>query len=178
MIQEETAVFGGGCFWCTEAMFNALKGVATVTSGYAGGTMDRPSYEDVSAGSTGHAEVVRVEFDPAVVSYETLLEVFFATHDPTTVNRQGADVGTQYRSVIFTTNDAQQRAAAGAVERLAAGAFAGRKIVTEIAPLGRFFTAEEYHQKFYERNASQPYCRVVIGPKLEKLKKQFAHLLK
>ncbi len=176
--KRETAVFGGGCFWCTEAIFSALRGVETVTSGYAGGKMVDPGYDQVSMGTTGHAEVVQVEFDPEVVSYGTLLEVFFATHDPTTMNRQGADVGTQYRSAVFTTNDAQTQAAKAYVEKLEAGEYAGRKIVTEVAPLDRFYTAEEYHQKYFEKNAGNPYCSVVIVPKLEKLKKQFAHLLK
>lgn len=173
----QTAIFGGGCFWCTEAIFSALRGVSSVTSGYAGGKMVNPDYEKVSMGTSGHAEVVQVEFDPAAVSYETLLEVFFATHDPTTMNRQGADVGTQYRSVVLTVDGAQQQAATAYVAKLQE-TFGSKKIVTEVSPLDRFYTAEEYHQKYYERNADNPYCSVVIGPKLEKLKKQFAHLLK
>lgn len=173
----ETAVFGGGCFWCTEAIFSALRGVEGVTSGYAGGAMQNPDYDHVSMGTTGHAEVVQVEFDPGVVSYDTLLEVFFATHDPTTMNRQGADVGPQYRSVILTMDEAQRQAATAYIAQLQQ-TYGDKKIVTEVSPLDRFYTAEEYHQKYYERNADNPYCTVVIGPKLEKLKKQFAHLLK
>lgn len=174
----QTAIFGGGCFWCTEAIFGSLRGVASVMPGYAGGKMARPDYEQVSSGETGHAEVVRVEFDPDAVSYDTLLEVFFATHDPTTPNRQGADVGTQYRSVIFTTDVAQQRAAEAHIKKLASSAYAGRKIVTDVQPLDRFYDAEEYHRKYFEKNPDQPYCQIVIGPKLKKLKKQFAPLLK
>ncbi|TAK05221.1 peptide-methionine (S)-S-oxide reductase [Patescibacteria group bacterium] len=174
-----TAVFGGGCFWCTEAIFNELRGVTSVISGYAGGKKDDPTYDQVSMGNTGHAEVVQVAFDPAVISYDTLLEVFFATHDPTTMNRQGGDVGTQYRSVIFTTNDAQAAAARAYIAKLEAGEHAGKNIVTEILPLVRFSTAEEYHQKYFEKNAdSNPYCSVVIVPKLKKLREKFAPLLK
>lgn len=175
----EKAVFGGGCFWCTEAIFNELRGVTNVVSGYAGGKMDDPRYDQVSMGNTGHAEVVQVEFDPAAVSYETLLEVFFATHDPTTLNRQGGDVGTQYRSVVFTMSDAQAAAARAYVQKLEAGEYAGKRIVTEVLPLDRFYEAEEYHQKYFARNAdSNPYCSVVIVPKLKKLREKFAHLLK
>lgn len=175
----EKAVFGGGCFWCTEAIFNELRGVTNVVSGYAGGKMDDPSYDQVSMGTTGHAEVVQVEFDPAAVSYETLLEVFFATHDPTTLNRQGGDVGTQYRSVVFTTSDAQAAAARAYIQKLEAGEYVGKKVVTEVLPLDRFYEAEEYHQKYFERNAdSNPYCSVVIVPKLKKLREKFAPLLK
>ena len=175
----ETAVFGGGCFWCTEAIFNELRGVTSVVSGYAGGKMENPDYDHVSMGTTGHAEVVQVEFDPAAVSFETLLEVFFATHDPTTMNRQGADVGTQYRSVVYTMSDAQAAAARAYIQKLEAGEYAGKKIVTEVHPLDRFYTAEDYHQKYFEKNAdSNPYCSVVIVPKLKKLREKFAPLLK
>ncbi len=174
----ETAIFGGGCFWCTEAIFGELRGVASVKPGYAGGKLQDPSYEQVGAGDTGHAEVVRVEFDPSVISYETLLEVFFATHDPTTTNRQGPDVGSQYRSLILTTSEAQAAAARGFVTKLEAGEYAGKKIVTEVLPLVHFYTAEEHHQKYFEKNPDQPYCQVVIGPKLEKLREKFGALLK
>lgn len=175
-----TAVFGGGCFWCTEAIFKELRGVRAVMPGYAGGAMDRPTYEDVSGGGTGHAEVILVEFDPAVVSYRDLLEVFFSTHDPTTLNRQGNDVGTQYRSVILYGDDAQKREAEAVMADLKAeGAYGGRAIVTELAPLERFFPAEGYHRDYYEKNRdSNPYCQVVIDPKLKRFREKFRALLK
>jgi peptide-methionine (S)-S-oxide reductase len=178
----EIAVFGGGCFWCTEAVFKMLNGVASVTPGYAGGSMDKPGYEDVSSGRTGHAEVVRIAFDPAQVAYETLLTVFFATHDPTTLNRQGSDIGTQYRSIILYTTDGQKAAAERFIADLNASAEKGRRVVTEVKPLGAppvggFFAAEEYHKDYYARNAAQPYCQVVINPKLKKVQEKFAALL-
>ena len=174
----QLATFGGGCFWCTEAVFEATKGVSAVVSGYAGGQTLRPTYEAVCTGQTGHAEVVQVTYDPAVVSYEQLLEVFFRTHDPTTLNRQGADVGTQYRSVVFFHDDAQRDVAERVKARLdASGAF-GRPIVTEISPLDVFYPAEAYHQDFYARNPQQGYCRAVIVPKMEKYRETFADLLK
>lgn len=165
----ERATFGGGCFWCVEAIFEKLDGVRSVTSGYCGGQPDNPSYEQVCQGTTGHAEVVQVEFDPKTISFEQLLEVFWIAHDPTTKNRQGADVGTQYRSVIFYHSPEQfalaerSKAVANAPDQ-----YNGR-IVTEIEPLKPFFEAEKYHQDYYRRNPNQPYCQVVIAPKLKKL---------
>lgn len=163
-----------------EAIFKELKGVRSVMPGYAGGDMDEPTYEDVSGGGTGHAEVIRVGFDPTVISYRDLLEVFFSTHDPTTLNRQGNDLGTQYRSVILYGDDAQKREAEAVMAELKAeGAYGGRAIVTELAPLGRFFPAEEYHRDYYEKNRdSNPYCQVVIDPKLKKFREKFRVLLK
>ena len=173
----ETAVFGGGCFWCTEAIFQNLRGVKKVTSGYAGGRMDNPSYEQVSMGNTGHAESVKIEFDPSMISYANLLEVFFATHDPTTMNQQGADVGEQYRSVIFFSNDSQEKQAKEYVTKLERTHEFENPIVTQIEKLDQFYPAEEYHQNFYKSNPDKPYCQLVINPKLTKLRKQFAKLL-
>ncbi len=172
------ATFGGGCFWCTEAVFQQLKGVQSIVSGYSGGAAKAPSYEDVCTGSTGHAEAIQITYDPAVISYEELLEVFWQTHDPTTLNRQGHDVGTQYRSVIFTHNDEQRRLAEHYKKKLdASGAFDG-PIVTEIVPFKEFFRAEDYHQNYFAENSSQPYCRAVIRPKVDKVKKVFQDKLK
>ncbi len=174
----EKATFGAGCFWCTEAVFERLKGVQSVVSGYSGGHVNKPSYKQVSSGRTGHAEVVQVTYDPKRVSYAELLEVFWGTHDPTTRNRQGPDVGTQYRSVIFYHNDEQRKLAEQYREKLdGSGAFRA-PIVTEIAPFREFFPAENYHQDYYELNGRQPYCQSVIRPKVEKLKKVFADKLK
>ena len=160
--------FGGGCFWCIEAVFQRLNGVKSVASGYSGGTTPNPTYKDICTGETGHAEVVQLEFDPQKISYEKLLEVFWAAHDPTTLNRQGADRGTQYRSVIFYENDAQREAAEKS--KAAAQKEFKEPIVTEIAPLKQFYKAEDYHQNYYNQNAnSNPYCAVVIRPKLQKL---------
>ena len=170
--KTEFATFGGGCFWCVEAIFQRLKGVQSVTSGYAGGTKENPTYKEVCTGVTGHAEVIQIEFDPHKISYEKLLEVFWEAHDPTTMNRQGADAGTQYRSVILYHNDAQKQAAEKAKE-LAQWRFP-RPIVTEIVPLTKFFKAEEYHQDYFRKNPNAPYCAVVISPKLEKLKPKLA----
>lgn len=174
----ETAYFGGGCFWCTEAIFSRLRGVESVTSGYAGGRRPHPNYEQVSTGVTGHAEVVQVEYDPNRISYEQLLSVFWATHDPTSLNRQGADEGTQYRSIILITSDEQHSQAErskGVLQK--SGEFEG-PIVTEIVPVDEFYTAEEYHQRYYERQPDALYCSFVIGPKLQKLESKFAALLK
>ena len=170
--KTELATFGGGCFWCLEAVFERLDGVKSVTSGYAGGTKENPTYKEVCTGATGHAEVIQIEFDPQKISYEKLLEVFWEAHDPTTMNRQGADAGTQYRSVILYHNDAQKRAAEKSKE-LAQWRFP-RPIVTEIIPLTKFFKAEEYHQDYFRKNPNAPYCAVVISPKLEKLKPKLA----
>ena len=166
--QLERVTFGGGCFWCLEAVFQRLKGVKTVASGYAGGAVKNPTYEQVCGGDTGHAEVVQIEFDPKVLPFETLMHVFFAAHDPTTLNRQGADRGTQYRSVIFTENDAQ-KAAAEKAKAAAKGEYKD-PIVTEIAPLTIFYKAEAYHQNYFNQNgATNGYCAAVIRPKLQKL---------
>lgn len=161
------ATFGGGCFWCTEAVFETEPGVLSVTSGYAGGHTRNPDYREVCTGETGHAEVIQIEYDPAVISYERLLEIFWKAHDPTTLNRQGADVGTQYRSIILYHDEAQ-RAAAEKSKQAAQAAFA-RPIVTEIVPLTTFYPAEEYHQDYFRKNPNAAYCRVVIAPKLHKL---------
>ncbi len=174
MMAKETAVFGGGCFWCTEAVFEQLKGVVSVMPGYAGGTTSNPTYEAVCSGKTGHAEVLRVEFDPEVLSYHDLLTVFFATHDPTTLNSQGSDVGTQYRSVILYTTDGQKQQAEAFIDDLDKE---GELVVTEVKPLEQFYEAEAYHHHYYQNNPEQAYCRVVINPKLEKLKTEFAKLL-
>jgi len=172
----EIAVFGGGCFWCTEAVFEDLKGVSAVMPGYAGGTMDKPTYEDVCSGKTGHAEVIRIEYDPSKIAYNDLLTVFFATHNPTTPNQQGADMGTQYRSAVFYTTETQKKEAEAFIAKLNEGD--GPKAVTEVAPLTNFYEAEEYHRKYYQNNSSAPYCQVVINPKLEKVKEKFNQLLK
>jgi peptide-methionine (S)-S-oxide reductase len=174
----ETATFGSGCFWCTEAVFQRIKGVEKVVSGYTGGRTKNPTYEQVCTGTTGHAEVIQVQFDPAVVSYAELLEAFWKTHDPTTLNRQGADVGTQYRSVIFFHSPEQKAEAEKYKTKLdEAGAF-DRKIVTEISPAQVFYAAEDYHQNYFNDNPGQGYCRAVIAPKLEKFEKAFKDKLK
>ncbi|MFH0834566.1 MAG: peptide-methionine (S)-S-oxide reductase MsrA [Patescibacteria group bacterium] len=175
--QTEIAVFGGGCFWCTEAIFRSLKGVQKVEPGYAGGEKANPTYREVSSGTTGHAEVIRIEFDPAEISFEDLLNVFFATHDPTTRNRQGADVGTQYRSTILTTTDEQKKIAEKFIAEMNASEFKSTPVVTEIKKLEKFWLAEDYHREYFERNRDAPYCQVVIDPKLAKFKKKFANLL-
>lgn len=172
----ETAVFGGGCFWCYEAIFARLKGVESAVSGYAGGTWKDPDYDNVSMGRTGHAEVVQVTFDPEIISYETLLDIFFHIHDPTQVNRQGADVGTQYRSIILTTSDAQRVAAEKMIHELnASGAFS-EPIATQVEPLDQFYTAEAYHQKYFDSNPDQMYCSLVIQPKIVKFLAKYRHL--
>ena len=170
----DTATFGAGCFWCVEAVFTEMKGVAKVTSGYAGGSVVDPTYKQVCTGTTGHAEVARIVFDPSVVTFDELLEVFWQTHDPTTLNRQGADVGTQYRSVIYYHSDEQKRKAEHYKAELdKTGAFGG-PIVTEISPLPVFYPAENYHQEYYAQNQDQGYCQYVIRPKMEKFRKAFA----
>ena len=165
----ETAVFGGGCFWCLDAIFNRLKGVSKVTSGYTGGQMPKPTYEQVCSGRTGHAEVIRVEYDPAVIGYRDLLEVFFKAHDPTTPNRQGADVGTQYRSIILYADDAQKTAAEAFIAGVKADGSFKQPIVTELKPLEVFYPAEAYHQDYYQLHSEKAYCQAVIAPKLAKL---------
>ncbi len=167
------ATFGGGCFWCTEAVFERLKGVKSVTSGYAGGHTKNPSYQEVCSGSTGHAEVTQIEYDPDVINYEDLLEIFFETHDPTTPNRQGNDVGTQYRSIILYHDEEQRKIAESMIAQLEKSDKFGRAIVTEIEPLDEFYEAEDYHQDFYKRNPNQQYCRFVIQPKLNKVEEVF-----
>jgi peptide-methionine (S)-S-oxide reductase len=171
MIEEsksERAVLGGGCFWCVEAVYQGLPGIKAVVSGYAGGTMPNPTYEAVTSGNTGHAEVVEIEYDPAVITFREIVDFFWKAHDPTTLNRQGADVGTQYRSVIFTNNESQKEIAE-ASKNAAQPSFKS-PIVTEIRPLDQFYVAEAYHQDFYDRNPGHPYNRAVIRPKLEKLR--------
>jgi len=174
----ETAVFGGGCFWCTEAIFSELKGVLKVMPGYTGGGSDNPTYQQVCGGNTGHVEATMIEYDPALISYTDLLEVFFYTHDPTTPNRQGNDVGEQYHSTIFYEDDAQKESAENYIEKLdASGDFLG-PIVTTLRPLTRFYEAEDYHQRYYENNAAQPYCRAIISPKMSKFRAKFKSSLK
>lgn len=175
---KETITIGGGCFWCTEAVFDRINGVESVTSGYSGGEIANPTYREVTTGLTGHAEVIQIEYDPEIVSLEQLLEVFFKTHNPTTLNRQGADVGTQYRSVIFYHNE-QQREIAEKVKRLLIEQEIWEDpIITEISAFEAFYKAEVYHQNYYEKNPSQGYCQFVIVPKLEKFKKLFSDLEK
>lgn len=173
-----TATFGGGCFWCVEAGFRDLRGVARVVSGYAGGAEPNPSYQLVCSGRTRHAEVVQISYDPAQISYQELLQVFFTLHDPTTPDRQGADVGPQYRSVIFYHDDAQRAEAEAFIAELEREEVFGAPIVTELSPAPSFYPAEDYHQDYYEHNAAQPYCQIVIAPKLAKLRRLFADRLK
>lgn len=174
----EIAVFGGGCFWCTEAVFKMLKGVRSVTPGYAGGEKESATYEKVSEGGTKHAETVEIKFDPEQIKFKDLLTVHFGSHDPTTLNRQGADVGTQYRSVIFYSNPRQKNETEEFIKELNAGSMDGTPIVTEIAPLTNFYEAENYHKDYYDRNKNQGYCQIIINPKLLKVQKNFADLLK
>lgn len=176
--ETEVAVFGGGCFWCTEAVFDELRGVASVMPGYAGGSIKNPTYEQVCSGTTGHAEVIRIEFDPRQITFRELLTVFFATHDPTTFNRQGNDAGPQYRSIILYASDAQKQEAEKFINELNDSSVYGKPIVTEVKPLGEFYEAEEYHRKYYENQPYQPYCQIIISPKMQKLYKQFTDLLK
>jgi peptide-methionine (S)-S-oxide reductase len=175
---REMAVLGGGCFWCLEAVFEQLRGVERVESGYSGGNLPDPSYEQVCSGRTGHAEAVRVSFDPAVVSYRELLEVFFATHDPTTLNRQGPDVGTQYRSAIFYQTPEQRQTAEALIAELNAQKIWDNPIVTEVVPLEQFYPAEAYHQGYFRNHPNQGYCQVMITPKVAKLRKHFAQKLR
>lgn len=175
---KELATLGGGCFWCLEAVFQDVKGVDRVVSGYAGGTVPNPSYEDVCTGRTGHAEVVQVTFDPAVLSYRDVLAVFFSLHDPTTLNRQGADVGTQYRSVIFFHSPEQERVAREVITELGQQHLWDDPVVTAVTPAPVFYPAEEYHQQYFRRNPGQGYCRVVIAPKVAKFRKEHLARLK
>ncbi len=174
----EMATLAGGCFWCVEAVYDRVKGVISVESGYIGGQVPNPTYEAVCMGRTGHAEAVRITFDPAVVSYRELLEMFFAVHDPTTLNRQGNDVGTQYRSGIFYHSPAQRATAEQLVAELTREKTFERPIVTEVVPAGPFYEAEDYHQEYFARNPSQPYCTYVVNPKVAKFRQRFAAKLK
>ncbi|HEY4513827.1 MAG TPA: peptide-methionine (S)-S-oxide reductase MsrA [Candidatus Paceibacterota bacterium] len=187
---SRTAVFGGGCFWCTEAVFRMLKGVKDVEPGYAGGStgstsspqagspQEAPTYEEVCTGKTGHAEVIRVTYDESLISYDDLLTVYFASHDPTTPNRQGNDVGTQYRSIILYEGDNEKQLAEKRIAELQQELKDGTRVVTEVKKLEKFYPAEDYHKKYFEKNRSAPYCQIVIEPKIEKIKKQFEELLK
>ncbi|MCA9744068.1 MAG: peptide-methionine (S)-S-oxide reductase MsrA [Deferribacteres bacterium] len=172
-MKTEKATLGGGCFWCIEAVFQKLKGVQSVVSGYAGGKIPNPSYERVCSGATGHAEVVQITFDPAVISYADVLYVFWRLHDPTTLNRQGADVGTQYRSVIFYHDEQQKEIAKRSKAETESAGLYPDAIVTEISPLPEFYAAEGYHQNYYRNNPNQPYCRFVVDPKIQKLQREF-----
>lgn len=174
----EIATLGGGCFWCTEAVFSDLKGVEKVESGYSGGTVPNPSYEQVCTGSTGHAEVVRLTFDPSVITYHDILEIFFSVHDPTTPNRQGADTGTQYRSVIFYHDDEQKKTVEEVVRAQESNKIWSKPIVTQIVPFRAFYKAEDYHQEYFRNNPYQPYCQAVINPKVAKFRKHYQSRLK
>ncbi len=174
----ETVVLGGGCFWCTEALFKSLKGVVAVTSGYSGGKPEDASYYKVGTGNTGHAEVIKIEFDPGVISFGDLLAVFFNTHDPTTLNRQGADTGTQYRSVIFYTTEEQKQQAESLIKELTDNKAYENPVVTKVEKFTEFFDAEDYNKDYYEKNKDAPYCEIVIAPKLEKLEKRFRELIR
>jgi peptide-methionine (S)-S-oxide reductase len=174
---REVATFGGGCFWCTEAVFNELKGVEKIESGYSGGTVPNPTYRQVCTGTTGHAEVVQVTFDPKVISFKELLEIFFTIHDPTTLNRQGDDVGSQYRSIILYHDSEQKGIAEQVVKEIESAGIWDRSIVTEVKPFEAFYKAEDYHQDYFKQNPSQTYCRLVIAPKVGKLRKQYREKL-
>lgn len=174
--ENKTIVFGGGCFWCVEAVFQKLKRVVSVLPGYAGGKKENPSYYDVASGQTGHAEVVKVVYDPQKIDFNDLLTVFFATHDPTTPNRQGADIGTQYRSAIFYTDEQQKDEALKFIEKLNSTPD-GKQIVTEVNPLDKFYEADEYHKNYYKRNSENAYCQIVINPKLDILNTRFQELI-
>ena len=172
------AIFAGGCFWCTEAVFKNIKGVEKVTSGYTGGFIKNPAYREICEGRTGHAEGIKIEYDESIISYEELLELFFTTHDPTTLNRQGNDIGTQYRSAIFYTNEIQKEKAESFIALLEKEDVFEDKIVTEVTSFDVFYHAEDYHQDYYKNNSNQPYCEIIIAPKLNKLKKYYSNKLK
>ncbi len=174
----EIATLGGGCFWCTEAIFDQLKGVDKVESGYSGGKVPDPSYEDVCTGSTGHAESIQITFNPKQISFKDILQIFFTTHDPTTLNRQGADVGTQYRSAIFYHNPEQEAVAKEVIKETNTAKIWKKPIVTEVTPFKAFYKAEDYHQEYFKNNARQPYCQVVIAPKIVKLREHYREKLK
>ena len=175
--KTESVVFGGGCFWCTEAVFKMLTGVISVTSGYAGGTTVNPTYREVCTGTTGHAEAIKIDYDPSQVSYRDLLTIFFASHDATQINGQGSDIGTQYRSIVLTTTEEQKKETEDFIRELEASSVDGDPIVTEVVPLTIFYPAEDYHQNYYDQNKEQGYCRVIIAPKLQKVQEQYAKLL-
>jgi len=175
---EETIVFGGGCFWCTEAVFKMLKGVISADPGYAGGNTENPTYSEVSSGKTGHAEVIKIDYDPDIISLKELLTVFFATHDPTSRNRQGNDVGEQYRSIILYTTEEQKELSEKFIDKINKSSKEGNLTVTEVRQLDKFYFAENYHKDYYENNKNQAYCQVIINPKLAKVQKEFAELLK
>lgn len=177
-VKLEKAIFAGGCFWCVEAIYQDIKGVEKVESGYTGGTVNNPSYEQVCSGNTGHAEAVQITFDPAVITYEQLLTVFFHVHDPTTLNRQGADAGTQYRSAIFYLSDEQKKSAEKVKDEITKSALWDEPIVTEITKAGEFYSAEDYHQDYFTNNPEKSYCSIVIAPKVKKFYKEFGYLLK
>jgi len=177
-MNTETATIGGGCFWCTEAIYLQLKGVVSVQSGYSGGETPNPTYREVCSGETGHAEVIQIVFDSTVIKFEEILEIFFATHDPTTLNRQGADVGTQYRSVVFYHNENQKQKTEKMIQQLNEKKMYPTSVVTEISPYNVFYKAEDYHQNYYNQNPNQPYCSMAITPKIEKFKKKFKEKLK
>ncbi len=174
----ETAVLGGGCFWCTEAVFQEVEGVTRVQSGYSGGTKANPTYEQVCTGNTGHAEVVQLTFDPQVISYSDILEIFFSVHDPTSLNRQGDDVGTQYRSVIFATSEDQKKAALDYMAKLGSSGQYEKPIVTRVEDFSAFYPSESYHWNYFMQNSDKPYCRLVISPKLDKFRKHYGTILK
>jgi peptide-methionine (S)-S-oxide reductase len=176
--QREVATLGGGCFWCMEAVFSELRGVEKIEPGYSGGVPGHPTYEQVSTGTTGHAEVVQIEFDPKEISFEEILEIFFVVHDPTTLNRQGADVGTQYRSVIFYHNDEQKATAKQVIKKITEAKIWDAPIVTQIEPFKAFYRAEEHHKRYFKKHPEQPYCRLVITPKITKLREQYRKKLK
>jgi peptide-methionine (S)-S-oxide reductase len=177
-VPTDTAVFGGGCFWCVEAIYAEVKGVLSATSGYSGGNVKNPSYEQVCSGTTGHAEVCRIIYDPALISFDKLLEIFWTVHDPTTLNRQGNDVGSQYRSVIFYTNEKQKALAINYKSKLNKENTFDKPVVTEIAPFTQFYKAEDYHQDYFENNKNAPYCTYVVAPKVDKFRKVFPDILK
>ena len=174
---KEIIVLGGGCFWCTEAVFKMLRGIISVEPGYAGGHKENPTYEEVSSGKTGHAEATKIEYDPKSISLETLLTVFFATHDPTTLNRQGNDVGTQYRSIILYSSDTQKKISEDFIKKLDNSSKEGKPVVTDVKKLEKFYPAEDYHKNYYENHKNQSYCQVIINPKLKKVQEKFADLL-
>lgn len=177
-LKKEVIVLGGGCFWCTEAVFKMMRGVTSVLPGYAGGNKENPTYREVCDGTTGHAEVVQIEYDPNAVTVRNILTVFFGSHDPTTLNRQGADVGTQYRSVVFYTTDAQRDDAVAMVREINESSTQGTSVKTEVLPLPKFYVAENYHQDYFAQNKEVPYCELVINPKLQKVQKEYTALLK
>lgn len=173
-MQKEVATFAGGCFWCTEAVFKRLKGISEVIPGYSGGKPENPLYEQVSTGATGHAEAIHLTFDPDIISYDKLLDIFFATHNPTTRNQQGGDIGTQYRSVIFYHSDEHRQKAAQKIQELEKAKKFSSPIITEVSPFSAFYKAENYHQNYYDNNPLKPYCQIVIDPKIRKLIEQYS----